>query len=193
MARTKEFDQAAVLDKAMYLFWQKGYNGTSAQDLVDGLGISRSSLYDTFGDKRALFIKSLQQYNQKMGGAVVSILNNATHPEQAIRQIFESLVNESVRDSIAKGCFIVNSAIELAPHDKEVEGIVQNDMKEVEDALAKAVQKGQETGSFSNKNDARAMARFLFNNISGLRVAARAGKSRQELNDVINVLMQALN
>ncbi|MEJ0106748.1 MAG: helix-turn-helix domain-containing protein [Bacteroidota bacterium] len=65
MARTKVFDEQMVLDKAMNLFWQKGYNATSAQDLVNGLSISRSSLYDTFGDKHSLFVKALKQIPQR--------------------------------------------------------------------------------------------------------------------------------
>lgn len=192
MARTKEFDENAVLDKAMKLFWQKGYNGISAQDLVDGLGISRSSLYDTFKDKRTLFIKALQQYNDKMGGAFISVIQNTDDPEKAIRQIFESLVDESLHDETAKGCFIVNSAIELASHDKEIYEIVQNNMQAVEDALTMAVKKGQESGQFSSKNDARAMARFLFNNISGLRVAARSGREKKVYDDIVKVLLDSL-
>src|SRR6201990_3023610 len=110
MARKKEFDEEAILDKAVDLFWQNGYHATSAQHLVDALGISRSSLYDTYTDKRTLFLKALKQYQDKNTKALVGFANRAMDGEQAIRDIFMGIIEESAVDDLNKGCFMVNTS-----------------------------------------------------------------------------------
>src|ERR1700761_1056657 len=116
MARTKDFDEDEVLDKAMYLFWNQGYNGTSMQDLVDGLGISRSSLYDTFGDKHSLFIKTLENYKKNASAKLEAIIANAPSAKEAVKQLLEYTTRELLSDQQHKGCFMVNAAVEVAPH-----------------------------------------------------------------------------
>src|SRR3569833_1374812 len=98
MARTKDFDEDEVLSRAMDLFWLKGYNGTSMQDLVDGLGISRSSLYDTYGDKHSLFLKSLENYKRLGYEQMDKIIHQAASAKDAIRQMLEHNVNDLVKD-----------------------------------------------------------------------------------------------
>jgi len=193
MARSKEFDEIEVLNKAVNLFWCKGFNGTSAQDLVDALGISRSSLYDTFGDKRNLFIKSLQCYRQNMSGKMIDAIDKSENVEETIKNIFKMATTEAIEDKLSKGCFMVNSMIELAPHDKEVAEIVVQNMQDVEDALYRAVKKGQDVGVFSTNQTARSLARFLFNNISGIRVASKAGSEKKVYDDIVKVALSVLN
>ncbi len=82
MARTKDFDEQEVLKKAVCLFWNKGYNATSMQDLVDQLGISRSSLYDTYGDKHTLYLKALEEYQQTNGGKLCSIVHESASAKE---------------------------------------------------------------------------------------------------------------
>src|ERR1700748_2100418 len=98
MARTKDFDENEVLMKAMNLFWYKGYNGTSMQDLVDGLGISRSSLYDTYGDKHTLFIKALESYRESVSGKMCNIVTNAVSAKEAIKQLLEMTTLDLIGD-----------------------------------------------------------------------------------------------
>src|SRR5688572_30165055 len=129
MARVKEFDEDMVLDKAVALFWSKGYNGTSAQDLVDHLEISRSSLYGTYGDKRTLFLKSLQRYREKMSGSFIKMIQESEDAEETITEIFKSLLAESRDDSIPKGCFMVNSTVELASFDEEIADLIRENEK----------------------------------------------------------------
>lgn len=193
MARLKEFDENEVLDKAVNLFWTKGYNGTSAQDLVENLGISRSSLYDTFSDKRTLFLKALTRYRTKMGGAAIKLIEETKNPAQTIKQLFKMVVNESCDPAIPKGCFIINSMVELAPHDQEVAEIVNGNAQDMEDAFFLAIKKGQESGQFSTKNNARGMARLMFNTVSGMRVAARSGMDKKGMDDIVKTLLATLN
>ncbi|MBS1603115.1 MAG: TetR/AcrR family transcriptional regulator [Bacteroidetes bacterium] len=192
MARKKEFDEKVLLDKALDLFWRKGYNATSAQDLVDELGISRSSLYDTYTDKRHLFMESLRQYQLCNTSVIVRMADESTDAEQTIQQIFQNIIKESVEDAVKKGCYMVNTAVELSGQDKEIGDLVAQNNKNVEDALTRLVKKGQADGQFSTKKTARAFARYLFSSISGLRVAARSGSDKRVLNDIAEVVLFTL-
>src|SRR3569833_2097842 len=113
MARKKEYDEDELLDKATNLIWRKGYNATSAQDLVDELKINRSSLYNTYSDKKTLFQKALKKYQEQQTKAVIDMLNKADDPEKAVKQVFDNLVKESNEDTVARGCFLVNTAVEI--------------------------------------------------------------------------------
>ncbi|WP_431217006.1 TetR/AcrR family transcriptional regulator [Puia sp. P3] len=192
MARKKEFDEKTLLDKAVGLFWRKGYNATSAQDLVDELGISRSSLYDTYTDKRNLFKESLRQYQLCNTSVVVRMADESADARQTVQQIFQNIIKESTEDEFNRGCFMVNTAVELSGQDKEIGELVSQNNKGVEDALTRLVKKGQADGQFSTKKTARAFARYLFSSISGLRVAARSGADRRVLNDIADVVLSTL-
>lgn len=192
MARTKEFNEDTVLEKAIDLFWSKGFNGTSAQDLVDKLQISRSSLYDTYGDKYSLFLMALRYYQKSRANAMIEFIDSSDDAEETIRHIFQVTVQESIQDKADRGCFMVNTTIEMAPHHKEIADMINENMQDVEDALFRAVKKGQDSGQFSSGNSARALARFLFNSISGIRVAAKSGVSKKIYDDIVRVSLSAL-
>lgn len=193
MSRTKAFDEKAILDKAMQLFWCKGYNATSVQDLVADLGISRSSLYDTFGDKHQLYIAALQQYRRQMGGAMMGMISQSTDIRQTLRDLFDMAVRESISDKLQKGCFMVNSTVELAAWHPDIAEIARKNMDDVEEAFYQAILKGQQNEQISKKNDARALARFLFNTINGLRVSAKSGSRPDTFRDIVNVSLSVLD
>ena len=192
MARTKEFNEIEILDKAIDLFWFKGYNGASMQDVVDSLGLSRSSIYDTFGDKHQLYISALEQYRKQAAGGLIEMVKQSTSPIQTIQQLLEMLSNDSLNTVCNKGCFMTNSTIELAPHDPEIHKIVKDNMQDIEEAFYNLVKKGQDLGEITNQNDARALARFLFNTISGIRVAAKSGADKAVYQDIIHVTLSVL-
>ena len=141
MARTKDFDEDEVLAKAIKLFWQKGYNGTSMQDLVDGLGISRSSLYDTFGDKHQLYLSALQSYKQTETAKREAILNGSLPAKVAIRRLMDLTILEMIRDKQHKGCFLINSAVETAANDKETNAIICQNEQQLESAFYEVIKK----------------------------------------------------
>ncbi|KRD12818.1 TetR family transcriptional regulator [Flavobacterium sp. Root901] len=193
MARTKEFNEDQALDKAIEIFWHKGYNGTSAQDLVNYLGLSRSSLYDTFGDKQQLFSKSLQRYQKQSQDIVKELLEKSENVKETLHNIFKQAVLESLEDRITKGCFMVNSSVELALHDEEIAKIVKNNSQTMEEVFTNAVKKGQEQGNISKQQDARVLARFIFNNYSGIRVLARTGeRDKQVYDDIVKTVFSVL-
>ena len=193
MARTKEFNEDQALDKAIEIFWHKGYNGTSAQDLVTHLGLSRSSLYDTFGDKQKLFAQSLLRYQKQSQDQVIKLLDESENVKETLHDIFKQAIIESLEDRITKGCFMVNSSVELAMHDEEIAKIVKNNSQTMEEVFTKAVQKGQAAGHISKTTDARVLARFIFNNYSGIRVLARTGeRDKQVYDDIVKALFSIL-
>jgi len=193
MARKKDFDEDELLEKATNLFWRKGYNATSAQDLVDELKINRSSLYNTYTDKKTLFQKALKKYQDQQTAAMINMLSRADDPEKAIKKVFDDLVKESKEDTVARGCFMVNTAVEIAGHDPEIGSLVRANNQSVEDALTVTIEKGQKMGQFSTQNSARAYARFLFGNINALRVIVRSGADKSALDDIIRIALASLN
>jgi TetR/AcrR family transcriptional repressor of nem operon len=162
------------------------------QEVVDCLGISRSSLYDTFGDKRQLYLAALGRYRSQMAGALLQAVQQATEVLPTLRKVFEMAVQESLTEPLGKGCFMVNSTVELAPHDPEVARIVKANLEDIEEAFYQLIRKGQQQGEITPKHDARALARFLFNAMSGLRVAAKAGAGRDTYEDVVNLSLSVL-
>ncbi|HEY4108977.1 TetR/AcrR family transcriptional regulator [Puia sp.] len=193
MARTKDFDETEVLAKAIKLFWQKGYNGTSMQDLVDGLGISRSSLYDTFGDKRQLYLKALQSYQQEQCCGITQLLNGSIPAKAAIRQLMDMTIQEMIRDKQHKGCFLINSAVETAHHDKEANAIICQSEQQLENTFYTVIRNGQNNGEISDKKDPRALARFLYNTIVGIRVTGKSTADKAAFDDIIQLTISVLD
>jgi len=193
MARAKEFDEVVVLDKAIDLFWKKGYYATSANDLVSGLGLSRSSIYSTFIDKRTLFIKALKRYSQLNVATVLEEVKQSENIPKTIAAIFNNIITQDDSAEISKGCFMVNTGIELAVHDKEIAEIVNQNNIYVESALKTAIKKGQYLGQISKRHKPYSLARFIFNNVSGLRVTVKSNKEKKELEEVVKLCLSVLN
>lgn len=192
MARTKLFSEEDILDKAMKLFWEKGYNATSAQDLVDGLGISRSSLYDTYGDKHTLFVTALKRYRKERIDPVLEGIETATDLEQYIRTIFEAIIEEALNDSCSKGCFMVNTAVEMAPVDSEIATIANTILRDTETAITKAISKGQQEGIFTTQHSASSLTNFLINVINGLRVTVKFDADKKMFDDIVGISLGVL-
>ncbi|RZJ65538.1 MAG: TetR/AcrR family transcriptional regulator [Flavobacterium sp.] len=193
MARTKDFDESDVLGKAVCLFWHKGYNGTSMQELVDHLGISRSSLYDTFTDKHNLYLKSLEHYQQSSSGRMCTIVNNATSFKDAIKQLLELLTSDLLKDEQSKGCFLVNAEVEVAAHDEKVKEIIAKNEQGIEDAFHCAIKKGQDNGEIPKRQEARALARFIMNNVKGIQVSSKSVADKQFFADIIDTTLSVLD
>jgi TetR/AcrR family transcriptional repressor of nem operon len=192
MARPKNFDEEKVLEKALQLFWCKGYNATSVQDLVDHLCINRASLYDTYGDKRELFVAALKKYRTTMAAALIQTINESSSIKETLKKILDLTVDETISDKLHKGCFMVNSTVELLPHDTQILQIIADNAKDVEEAFYKAILKGQTTGEISTRHDAKALSRFFMNTVNGIRVAAKTNPSKDMLEDIVKVSLAVL-
>lgn len=182
--RSKDFDEAEVLRKAITIFWKNGYNATSLHDLIDGLGIARSSIYHAFGDKHSLYIRALEQYQLDGTNRILGVLHNATSVKEGIRALLDMVIDDMVTRGRPKGCFKVNAEVEVAAVDKPTSKLVCTDNQIIEDALFKFIQKGQNGGEISASKDARALARFLCTTITGMRVYAKVTSEKQFFEDI---------
>lgn len=192
MPRTKSFNEEETLDKAKELFWQKGYHGTPPQDILDCTGLSRSSLYDTYGDKHTLFVKTLRRYRQRETAAVIAYLDGAADPAQAIRRIFHEAYDAMMTKKPRKGCLMVNTLNELAPHDAEVEAIVRENRQAIEDAYTRAVKRGQQQGQIARTHQPRILARFLLNSLWGLTTNLKLGLEKKAADDIVRMTLSVL-
>ncbi len=173
MARQKAFDKEEVLDKAMYLFWKKGYNGTSMQDLVDHLGISRSSMYDTFGGKHNLFLNTLSRYQSRQAHQVDQALATEDELEDFLKSFFMGVVDECRQDEEHKGCFTVNTSVELAPHDEQIGAVVGEDINGFVEKFEKFFEKAQDSWQLASTENPKTLALMVYNTMAGIRLVSR--------------------
>ena len=193
MARPREFSKPEVLRKAMLLFWEKGYEATSMADLLVATGLSKSSLYDTFGDKRSLFLEALDAYRKDRLSQVLSFLDDGRAGRESIAGFFQEIAAHAMDETPRYGCMSCNEAVELGPHDEEVQRLVNADFQGLEDAFAEALARGQADGSIANPDDPRKLARYLTVSLQGLHVMIRARASAGLVADVISVLLATLD
>ena len=190
MARPREFEHDVVLDRAMRIFWSRGYEATSVQDLVDHMGIQRGSLYATFGDKRALFLACLRRYDDAQFGKLSESLERGP-VRAAIRRVFESALDDGTLEC---GCFMVNSAAELLPRDPEVGRLVASAMKRQEKALVGALRRGVREGELSlTPKRIEQTARFLMGTLQGLPVLAKTMRDSSVLRDTVAVALRVID
>ena len=173
MARSKEFDPEVALERAMSLFWERGYEKSSLQELVDHMKIGRRSLYDTFGDKHALFLRSLGRYITQREAVERERADAATDARSAIRTLLETSVVEGSIGS--RGCLAVNSATEVSPEDNEVARSVEHHFAATRQLLTDLLRQGRRDGSVRSSRDPEVLATILFNAWLGLRVQVRGG------------------
>jgi TetR/AcrR family transcriptional repressor of nem operon len=192
MPRTKSFDEVEVLDKATDLFWARGYNGTPPQTILDGTGLSRSSLYDTYGDKRSLFLKCLQHYRDTETVAGIRYLDEAPDPTTAIRRLFQGYWDYAQAYRLGKGCLMVNTLNEVAPHDPEIAGMVEENRQALEDAYYRAIRRGQQQGRIDKSRSPRALARYLVNNLWGLTTQIKLGIEKKVADDIVKIVLSVL-
>jgi TetR/AcrR family transcriptional regulator, transcriptional repressor for nem operon len=193
MARTKDFDENEVLTRAMNIFWSRGYNATSMEDLVNGLGISRSSLYDTYTDKHNLFIKALENYLCISSVKIQEILDSRGSARETIKKLIEHATLGISDGRKRTGCFMVNAEVEVASHDKKVNNLVCKKDQQMEEIFCQVIQKGQETGEIKNKHEARSMARFIANTIKGMQVTVKSAGDKSFFDDIIKLTLSTLD
>jgi len=193
MPRPKEFDTHEALEQAVRVFWEKGYEATSLQDLLAAMGLSKSSFYATFGSKHELFLGAVERYTETRLESLAARLKSGASGRESIEQAFKTLVNALVSSGGRRGCFVNNCAVELAPRDPAVETRVRHGVQLMEDAFYHALRHAQAHGEVPATKDPRAVARFLTSSMNGLQVMAKFNPGRSLLEDVVQVVLESLD
>jgi TetR/AcrR family transcriptional repressor of nem operon len=192
MARQKEFDRDAALDRGMAAFWSRGYAATSIEYLVAHMGIQRGSLYATFGDKRSLFLSALERYERVVVRELFEALEAPGSGLEAIRRFFRLRVHGALDRSRPPGCLVTNSAVELSRLDRGAAAQVGRALATLEAAFLSALERARTQGELATTRDLRVLARFLTSSAQGLSVMAKAFPQRAVLEDVVAVVLAAL-
>jgi TetR/AcrR family transcriptional repressor of nem operon len=193
MARPREFDEAAVLDAAIERFWQSGYEATSVRDLADEMNIAGASLYNAFGDKRSLYERALNRYLDQTFRERIRRLEPSLPPREAIIAFLQEIVKRSLADKQRRGCMLVNSAIESAPHDAKFFDIVAVFLDEVERFFFRCVSNGQKDGTITRAYSAEDLSRSLLGALLGIRVLARVRPERKLLEGLLRPIFGLLD
>lgn len=191
MPRPREFDIDDAVEKAMHVFWEKGYNGTSLPDLLDGMGIVRGSLYKAFGSKKALFLRTLHLYDtQIIKPAEVMLRGSEMSGEDRLAAVFNSAL-ERARNGDRRGCLLCNTAAEVSSEDDEIADIVNDQLGRLTEAFSAAL---SDTMVWYNKPtvERQAEARSLALNYVGLRVMARGKQEMSVLDSAAERTLQRI-
>ena len=176
----------------MRLFWRKGYAATSVQDLIETLHLSRSSLYDTFGDKRTLFIEALKLYSERVISSTARTLNESPSPIAGIQKVFDDLVAGAGSETGALGCFMVNSVAELVPYDPDVTKIATMYADALQRLFTTVLTQARSKGMLTKKQTPEQLAAYVFNMIQGMRILIKSGATKEQVQAISAITLQSL-
>jgi TetR/AcrR family transcriptional regulator, transcriptional repressor for nem operon len=193
MPRPREFDETAALEAAMECFWRRGYEATSLRDLTASMGLTAPSLYNAFGDKQELFARALERYLERTTRDRLRRLEESLAPKEAIRRFFAEIIEHSIKDRQRKGCFLVNSALEVAPHHAECRAVIAEQFGEIEAFFKRCILAAQVDQTVAPDVDAGEVARLLLGVLLGIRVLARTKPNRDVLEGVARPALALLD
>ncbi|AZH28958.1 MULTISPECIES: TetR/AcrR family transcriptional regulator [Paenibacillus] len=189
MVRPREFDEDQALDAAMQVFWEKGFEATSLSDLTSRMGIQRPSIYAAYGDKKQLFEAALRKYTQSHAACVRAKLQNSSSVKEAFYNFFGGVVAEEYEEGSNKGCFCINTMVELAPHDERFEILTREHQMYLSAVFQETLERGIQSGELEVTIDERALAHTLVSLLIGITVMM---KSRPERSFVDHAVATAL-
>jgi TetR/AcrR family transcriptional repressor of nem operon len=185
MARPLEFSEAEALDSAIECFRQRGYHATSVRDLETRMGISTASLYNSFGDKHALFVAALERYIDRSVRPLLRRLEELHAPKQVIPAFFKEAIMRSVSDRSRGGCLLINSALEIGSRDPKLGPKLARYIGEIEDFFYRTIRAGQANGSIAGSLNAKDAARLMLGVLLGIRVLARSNPDQAVLEGMV--------
>jgi TetR/AcrR family transcriptional repressor of nem operon len=193
MGRPAEFDRDRVLDAAMHLFWQKGYEATSLTDLLRTMGLSKSSLYQAFGSKHELFESCITRYKNMLVADMQTALDNAGSARRFIEQVFYAVAAETKNSETRRGCLVMNTASEFSQRDPTVARRITASTRAFSKVFATAVKQAQGNGEIPTDRDPNVLASYLVSSMTGLRTMVKAGASARKVTDIARVILTALD
>jgi TetR/AcrR family transcriptional repressor of nem operon len=192
MGRPKQFDPDTAVDRAVEVFWRKGYASTTPQDLVEALGIGKGSLYNTFISKHALFERALRRYGENRVAGLVELLEGPGPVRTRLRAALQRLVDTNHGETDRRGCLAVNTTAELAGVDDTAIEVVGAVFDGMERAFQAAIQEGQRGGEIDAARDSRQIASLLLTTAIGMSVVAKTAEGPQRLRRVVDAVMASL-
>lgn len=192
MARPVEFNKSEVLDKALEVFWEKGYEATSLSDLIDAMALSKSSFYNTFESKHQIFTEALRRYNECMTSPLRQALDASPSGLEFIRAVFTEIIDPAESSMGLKGCFLMNTASEFAQNDPEIGKIVDLGLGQIEKIFFSAIKKAQKLDEIGSDKQPEELAIFLVNNMSGLKTMVKAGIKPDKLRYIVSTIVRVI-
>lgn len=193
MPKVKLFDEKLILEKAMELFWKKGFHATSIRDLVNFLGISRSSIYDTYGGKNELFYKAFQLYRTTNITGFSNFLNQQKNIKKGLRKLFEMAIEQSIADMDKKGCFVVNTTTELVPGDIEIQKILKENENTFVNIFYEFLLKGEQSGEIPKGKNLKSIANLYYTLYNGIKVVSKVQPNSKELLSSVDTVLTLLD
>lgn len=190
MARPQSFVPAVALDQAMRVFWERGYEGAAMSDLMAATGLSKSSLYATFGDKRQLFVSAFDAYLAELLAKLETQLTNSSPHEALVAWLSGLVVSDPARP---RGCMLVGQAIDQAAHDPVIAAKVEATFATIEEMVTRTIAWGQVEGTIPSPRDAQQMARLIVVAYPGVQTMIRAGASKERIETAIDVVLGVLD
>ncbi len=192
MGRHKEFDSERALSRAMNQFWHHGYENTSLEDLMRAMGIAKQSLYDTFGDKRSLYLRALAHYRAETNSAMKRLFSAEPNIRNGFKRLLFSLADET-REQHTRGCLLLSANMERSAGDAVIANFLRQNQAEVESIFTDALRRAQKNGELSDKRDPAALARFFVVTIQGMRAMAKLRSDRKSLRQVAKVALSVFD
>ena len=193
IGRPLEFNPDIVLESAMQLFWRKGYESSSLQELLITMGLSKSSFYQTFKSKHALFQSCTQHYGKSLNNEIRTQLKNADSGKTFINNLLNNVANETSGPDARRGCLLMNTASEFAQTDQEIAELVSSSIDSITNIFELAIQQAQRQEEISSDKNARTLATYLVSNMSGLKNMVKAGADRETIKRIASIVMTALD
>jgi TetR/AcrR family transcriptional regulator, transcriptional repressor for nem operon len=193
MPKVKQFNKEKVLEAASAIFHQKGYNGTSIDEILKATGLSRSSLYDSFQDKHNLYLQALEFYKNASDNSMAVVNDKPLNGLQKIEYLFKEVVNHLVKNPDDNGCLMVNAAAEMSKQCEKTSQVICNNKENVEELFTGWLNEAQSAKILSLSKSPKSYGSFLFSTLCGLKVMSQSGASKNELNNVVKVAIDALN
>jgi len=192
--RPLQYDTDKALDAAMHLFWSQGYEATSMLELLEVMGLSKSSLYQGFGGKKELFIRCIYRYRTNMSEVLAGLLDKAISGRIFIEKLLLNFAIEARQpEHLRRGCLLMNTATEFAQKDSQVAELVTAGLNRLREALQAAVLRGQQEGEISPGLDAGVLSDYLICSIGGITTVVKGGADEQRVREIVGVIMKALD
>jgi TetR/AcrR family transcriptional repressor of nem operon len=192
VARPREFNESEALGNAMSLFWREGYENASLNDITAATGLSKSSLYDTFGSKHELLLSSIQFYEDQLVVPSLTVLAEDPSPRAGIAKRFEMVIESMTSPGRRCGCLLANSTLELGERDPAVAKKLAATQSRIEKAYAQAIERGQAAGEIDSAASAKSLAHYIMACLMGIVCLSKAGSDASKLREIAATAMRAI-